>query len=65
MHPNTARLFNAIVILGASLVAGCSSSSGNSTSDNKGDSGNSNPPGGPQFKVQADASPSDAGWTGW
>ena len=58
----TERLFNAIVIMGASLVAGCNSDSTRSTPDNKGGSDDS---GAPNFNVQKDASSSDAGWTGW
>jgi hypothetical protein len=61
MPSKTERLFNAIVILGASLVTGCSSGSDNPAPDNKAgdDSGT------PNFKVQLDAGSSDAGWTGW
>jgi hypothetical protein len=62
MPSKTERLFNAIVILGASLVSGCSSGSDNPAPDNKGGSGDS---GTPNFNVQKDASSSDAGWTGW
>ncbi len=61
MSSKTERLFNAIVILGASLVSGCNSGSDNPAPDNKGGSDDS---GVPNFKVQ-DGGSYDAGWTGW
>ena len=65
MQSDTGRLFNAIVILGASLTAACSSNSGNSTPVPDTDAGNSGNSGNPNFNVQTDAAAGDGGWTGW
>ena len=64
MASPTERLFNTIVILGASLVAGCSSGSDDPGAKNK-SSDNSNQGGASQFVVPRDAGSNDAGWTGW
>jgi len=61
MSSDQTKLFNAIVILGATMVAGCGSSTSNG-SGNPGAAGNT---GAPQFLVDKDAGESDAGWTGW
>jgi hypothetical protein len=65
MSPDPAKLFNAIVILGATLVAGCGSSSGSSSNNGSGNPGATGNNGAPQFIVDKDAGQSDAGWTGW
>jgi len=64
MASNSDRLFNAIVIVGASLVAGCSGNSNDPNSKANPTPG-ANPDAGPSFVFNADASTSDAGWTGW
>ncbi len=64
MTSNTERLFNAIVILGASLVAGCGSGSNDPNSKaNPGPNGSSDA--GPSFTYQPDAGALGGGWTGW
>ena len=65
MASSTERLFNAIVILGASLVAGCGGGSDDPNAKSKQGSDNSSSAGFSSFNVQRDAGSSDAGWTGW
>jgi hypothetical protein len=64
MASNSERLFNTIVILGASLVAACSGTS-NDPNSKANPAPSANPDAGPNFAFNADASTSDAGWTGW
>lgn len=63
MTSNTERLFNAIVVLGASLVAGCGGTSNDPNSKANPAPGASDA--GPSFTYQPDASAPGGGWTGW
>ncbi len=65
MAPHSERLFNTIVILGASLVSGCGGGSDDPAAKSKQTSDNTNQAGALQFVVSLDASTNDAGWTGW
>jgi len=64
MASNSERLFNAIVILGASLVAGCGGTGDTKPKGAPGPSA-SGDASGPNYVANGDASTSDAGWTGW
>ena len=65
MSSSTERLFNAIVILGASMVAGCGNGSGDSKGKGSPQPDASADASEPNFIVKLDASTLDAGWTGW